>query len=180
MFKGQRVLLRATTREDMKRQWEFENDAELFFWDGGTPRPASLEWLLAYHDDMKPDHNRISFSIEVDDRYIGHCSLHSFDETARHCELGIEIGDRDYQGKGYGREVIAILLEYAFEHRNLERVWLGTHSENERAIRAYRACGFVEEGRLRRHIFIRGHFVDRVIMGILKEEYQNRRTSQNA
>jgi RimJ/RimL family protein N-acetyltransferase len=33
--------------------------------------------------------------------------------------------------------------------RSLRRVWLEVHAENERAIRAYRACGFVEEGRLR-------------------------------
>jgi len=31
------------------------------------------------------------------------------------------------------------------------RVWLETHAANERAIRAYKACGFVEEGRLARH-----------------------------
>jgi RimJ/RimL family protein N-acetyltransferase len=172
MFKGQRVLLRATTRDDMKRQWEFENDAEIWFWDGGTPQPAPLEMLLAHFDEQKAgNRNSVSFAIEADNRYIGHCSLHSFDDTARHCELSIEIGDREYQGKGYGREVIKLLLDYAFEHRNLERVWLATHSENERAIRCYRACGFVEEGRLRRHLFLRGHFVDRIFMGILKEDY---------
>ena len=33
------------------------------------------------------------------------------------------------------------------------------------------ACGFVEEGRLRKHVYLRGHYVDRVIMGILREEY---------
>jgi RimJ/RimL family protein N-acetyltransferase len=29
------------------------------------------------------------------------------------------------------------------------RVWLEVYAENERAIRAYKVCGFVEEGRLR-------------------------------
>jgi len=172
MIRGERVLLRATTREDMHRQWEFENDAELHFWDGGTPRPTSLEWIMAHHDKSISESNSssISFAIDIDGVYAGHCGLHQFNETARHCVLSVEIGDSDYQGKGYGREVVNLLLDYAFEHRNMERVWLATHSENERAIRCYRACGFVEEGRLRRHLFLRGHYVDRIIMGILKDE----------
>ncbi len=172
MLKGERVLLRAGTREDMKRQWQFENNTELWFLDGGTPRPASLDSLLAQYDEhlAEPDKSSISFAIDVDGLYIGHCGLHQFDDTARHCILSIEIGDRDYWGQGYGREVIKLLVDYAFEHRNMQRVWLNTHSENERAIRCYRACGFVEEGRLRRHIFIQGRYVDRVVMAILKDE----------
>lgn len=50
MFKGRKVLLRATKREDMVRQWAFENDPELWFWDGGTPSPTQLDHLLADFD----------------------------------------------------------------------------------------------------------------------------------
>lgn len=172
MFKGQRVLLRATTREDMKRQWDFENNPELWFLDGGRPRPSTLEKLLAYYDQdlNKDDSNSVFFAIEADERYIGHCGLHSVDTTARRCELSIEIGDQEYWGRGYGREVIGLLLDYAFEHMNLNRVWLNTHSENERAMRCYKACGFVEEGRLRQHIWIKGRYVDRVVMGVLRSD----------
>jgi RimJ/RimL family protein N-acetyltransferase len=171
MFKGQYVLLRATTRDDMHRQWEFENDKELFFWDGGKPRPLALEKMLQFYDEMlKSDSTDVSFSIEVEGKYIGHCGLHNLDQVAHACELGIEIGDRACQGKGYGRDTVRLLLDYAFRHMNLNRVWLETHSENERAIRCYRACGFIEEGRLRQAIWIDGRYVDRVVMGILRHE----------
>lgn len=172
MFKGEKVNLRATTRDDMQQQWLFENDPELWFLDGGAPRPTKLESLLAHFDEnaSKGDENEVSFAIEADGRYIGHCSLHNFDERSRTCELSVEIGDKAYWGKGYGRDTIRLLLHYAFNHRNLNRVWLITHSENERAIRCYRACGFVEEGRLRQHIWLDGRFVDHVYMGTLKNE----------
>jgi RimJ/RimL family protein N-acetyltransferase len=172
MFRGQKVLLRALKRSDLERQWEFENDPELWYWDGGTPKPSSLEVLLSQFEQIANDKESVSFSIEADGIYIGHCGLHSFNETARNCEMSVEIGDRSYQGHGYGREVIRLLLDYAFEHRNMNRVHLKTHSENERAIRAYKACGFVEEGRMRQHIWVRGHFVDSVLMAILKSEYE--------
>lgn len=182
MFKGQKVLLRATTREDMMRQWEVENDAEMWFWDGGTPRPSSLQQLMAHFDQASSNQSSddVAFAIEADGKYIGHCGLHSFDKTARTCELGIEIGDRAYWGQGYGRDAVQLLLNYAFHHRNMNRVWLSTHSENERAIRCYRACGFVEEGRLRQHLWIDGRYVDRVIMGVLRDESTAWRTNDGA
>lgn len=101
---------------------------------------------------------------------IGHCGLYNTDTTALHCELGIEINDKRYWGRGYGREVVRLLFDYAFQHMNMNRVWLNTHSENERAIRCYKACGCAEEGRLRQHIWVNGRYVDRVVMGVLRGE----------
>lgn len=172
MLKGQNVLLRATKREDMETQWLAENDPEIWFLDGGRPRVSSLEALYAHFDSQlhASSTGSISFAIEADGQYIGHCSLHSLSDEARHCELSIEISNRAYWGRGYGREVIGLLLKYAFDDMNLQRVWLTTHAENERAIRCYKACGFVEEGRLRQHLWLRGHYVDRVIMGVLRGE----------
>ena len=173
MFKGQKVLLRGTRREDMARQWEFENDPELYFLDGSKPRPKSMEYLLAFYDNTlaKLAEDETAFAIEVDGKYIGHCGLHAVDDEAYTCELGIEIGDRGYWGQGYGRDAIRLLLGYAFNDMHMNRIWLNTHSENERAIRCYKACGFVEEGRLRQHVWIRGHYVDRIIMGVLRAEF---------
>ena len=173
MFKGSRVLLRATKRDDMFRQWEFENDPELWYWDGGTPSPSKLEQILAYFDESigKGDDSSVSFAIEIDEKYVGHCGLSNFDKVNRTCELSVEIGDKVYWGQGYGREVVRLLLDYAFQHRNMNRVWLQTHSQNERAIRCYLACGFVEEGRLRQHLWLQNQYVDRVIMGVLRVEF---------
>ncbi len=171
MLKGERIVLRASTRDDMQRQWEFENDPEMWFLDGGPPQPTSLEALLVHFDkNLENNSDDLSFAIEADSKYIGYCSLHEFDDVSRCCELSVEIGDKAYWGKGYGREVVRLLLDYAFKNRNLNRVWLKTHSENERAIRCYLACGFVEEGRMRQHIWIDGRFVDRVVMGILRSD----------
>lgn len=174
MLKGERILLRASRREDMQVQWLSENDPEMFFWDGGTPRPSSLEWIYAHFDKEvdNPDDNSVSFAIETDNQYIGHCGLHSIQRVARSAELGIEIGNKNYWGKGYGREAIRLLLHYAFNHQNLNRVSLHTHSENERAIRCYQACGFIEEGRFRQALWLDGHYVDGVAMAILHSEFK--------
>jgi RimJ/RimL family protein N-acetyltransferase len=94
--------------------------------------------------------------------------------TAHNCELGITIGDKDYWGRGYGRESIHLLVQYAFEHHNYHKVWLRVHAFNERAVRAYRACGFIEEGRLRAHVWSNGRYDDLLVMGLLREDWRNK------
>jgi RimJ/RimL family protein N-acetyltransferase len=48
---------------------------------------------------------------------------------------------------------------------------------NERAIRCYRACGFVEEGRQRKAKWLAGRYIDWVSMAILREEWEESRHS---
>jgi RimJ/RimL family protein N-acetyltransferase len=110
--------------------------------------------------------------IEVDDHVIGHCALFHLDAVAQTAEMGITIGDKGYWGKGYGRDAIALLLGYGFRLLNLQRIWLKVHAGNERAIRAYRACGFVQEGRFRRHVWSNGSYDDVLLMGVLREEWE--------
>lgn len=173
MLRGERVTLRAVEREDLERLWQFRNDVEVELAGGGDPPlPVCLERMRTKFDREAGEGSRdkTDFVIEVDGECIGHCGLSNIDVAARHCELGITIGDREYWGRGYGREAVGLLLDYAFRLRNLRRVWLEVHAANERAIRSYKACGFVEEGRMREHIWLAGRYVDNVIMGVLREE----------
>jgi hypothetical protein len=63
-------------------------------------------------------------------------------------------------------------LEYAFRLRNVQKVWLTVNSDNERALRSYERCGFVEEGRLRKQVWNNGRYIDLVYMGVLREEWE--------
>lgn len=173
MLQGPRVRLRSITRQDLNRLCEFNNDVEVELAGGGDPpTPQSLERLQADFDREAASGGRdgAAFAIEVDGVFIGQCALFAEDAVARVCELGITIGDKHYWGQGYGREAIGLLVDYGFRHRNLHRIWLRVHASNERAIRSYRACGFVEEGRLRQQVWSNGRRDDLVIMGLLRQD----------
>ena len=176
MLRGERVTLRATTREDLKHLARFENDLAFVIAGGGDPpRPVPLERLQRDFDRERaePPKDKIEFAIEVEGEYVGRCGLYNIDATVRHAELGIGIGEREYWGQGYGREAIALLLDYAFRLRNFHRVWLWVHADNERAIRAYQSCGFREEGRLRDHAWSNGAHVDVLHMAVLRPEWES-------
>jgi RimJ/RimL family protein N-acetyltransferase len=175
MLKGERVILRSITRADLPRLNEFNNDMQVELAGGGDPPiPQSLERLEAEFNQQIGSGGRdgSTFAIEADGKFIGQCALFNFDTTGHTCELGIAIGDRDYWGQGYGREAIALLLDYAFQLRNFRKVWLRVHASNERAWRAYKACGFVEEGRLRAHVWSDGKYDDILMMGVLRVEWE--------
>jgi len=175
MLTGERVVLRGLRRDDLPAIWGFNNDLAVELAGGGDPpMPQSLERLQADTDReaAKGGRDGATFGIEVDGTLIGFCGLHNFNETARTCELGIAIGVKDRWGQGHGRDAVRVLLEYAFRYRNFRKVWLWVHAKNERAIRAYRACGFVEEGRFRQHVWSDGAYDDVVQMGVLREEWE--------
>jgi RimJ/RimL family protein N-acetyltransferase len=178
MLKGNKVTLRALERSDLPRLLQFNNDVDVELSGGGDPpMPQSLARLEADFDEQARRGGRDGsvFAIEADGKFIGQCGLRSENlvaETAQVYELGIAIGDKDYWGKGYGRDAVRLLLDHAFRHRNAHKVWLRVNAPNERAIRSYRACGFVEEGRLRQHVWGDGRHLDLVMMGILREEWE--------
>jgi RimJ/RimL family protein N-acetyltransferase len=180
MLQGKKVNLRAIEREDLVRLHQFNNDLAVEVAGGGDPpMPQSLARLQAEYESnwQKGGREGMNFAIEVEGKFIGICALFHHNVEARTCELGITIGDKDYWGQGNGREAIQLLLHYAFHYRNLRRVYLEVNGTNERAIRAYRACGFVEEGRLRQHVWSEGAYIDLIHMGILRKEWQGYETT---
>jgi RimJ/RimL family protein N-acetyltransferase len=179
MLISQRVTLRGITRDDLERLWQFNNDVEVELAGGGDPPyPQSLARLQAEFDQdtARGGRDSTTFAIEADGKFIGQCALFHYDNVASTCELGITIGDKDYWAKGYGREAITLLLDYAFRLRNIRKVWLQVHAHNPRAISAYKACGFIEEGRLRAHVWSNGQYVDLIQMGVLRDEWLPKQT----
>lgn len=105
------------------------------------------------------------------DELIGNTGLHRVNEIDRHAEFGIFIGPPEMRRKGYGGEALRLTLAYAFDVLNLHRVWLRYFAHNAGAGEAYRRCGFVDEGKLRKAHWYAGAWHDEHLMGILAEEY---------
>ena len=107
-----------------------------------------------------------------DDQPIGLVDLAGFNWAARHAWVGIGLGERAFWGKGYGTEAMQLILRFAFQEINLNRVNLTVFEYNVRAQKSYLKCGFVEEGRARKAMMRDGKRWDTVYMGILKSEWE--------
>jgi RimJ/RimL family protein N-acetyltransferase len=129
------------------------------------------EWIeKGVGEGFKPQ--RYFFSIRVldDDKLIGFLGLWL---NLIHSEVwvGIGIGDREYWSRGYGTDTMKLCLQYAFMELGAERVSLGLHEYNPRALRTYEKAGFRLEGRTRQDVQREGRRYDSLWMGVLREEW---------
>lgn len=175
MLKGEKVILRPMNEDDIARQHEFNQDLELYGLDSDYPHVSPLESAKSFYDSRTQSNDDIApFAIEAKRKYIGFCSLMHLRNRFGNLELGIMIGDRDFWGQGYGRETVALLLNFGFHYLGARRIALTTNAKNMRAIRCFSACGFQEEGRPRKVLWIEGEYTDLVNMSILREEWEAR------
>jgi RimJ/RimL family protein N-acetyltransferase len=170
---GELVTLRPVEPGDHPLFTRFRNDVELqLFANNRPPVPLPATTVTERWEQLRTDGDAIGFTIvtTAGGDVIGHCALAGEQSVHRTAELSILIGDRRHWNRGFGREAVRLLVGYGFRYRNLRRVFLETKSTNERAIRAYRAAGFVEEARRRAHIWSDGAYVDLVMMGRLRDD----------
>lgn len=83
----------------------------------------------------------------------------------------IYIGEKEYMGKGYGRECMELLLDYCFNELKMERVSLD-HYTNNKAGDLYLKLGFKYEGIMRNAAKKDNKYFDLHLMSMLREEYK--------
>ena len=172
MYEGERVVLRAVETGDTEQLWRWQNDAELRpLVDDAAPVPVSRMVVESKVPEAVGPTGDVEFAVTVDERLVGRCLLHSLDLLARSAAVGITIAEPAERGKGYGRDVLGVLLRYGFRTRNLRRLWLETLATNTPALRCYASAGFVEEGRLREAAWVEGGYVDAVRMSVLRRDW---------
>lgn len=178
MLRGKRAKLSPIKRHHIESFLKWFNDPEITqYLIAYRPmtRMAEEEWI----ENLKNNDN-IHFSIVVpnedgSEKLIGNCGLHNIDWKNRVGEVGIVIGEKEYQNKGFGTEAMEILLEYGFNTVNLNRIELYTYSFNIAALKSYKKVGFIEEGKKRQSIWINGSYHDAIMMGILVEEWREKK-----
>lgn len=104
---------------------------------------------------------------------VGMVSISGIDFVHRHAEPGrFLIGEETaVQGIPAAVEAMKLVYELVFDELKLLRVYGTIASDNLLMIKWQKFLGMKEEGRLRRHYFINGHFQDAVMFGMLAEEY---------
>jgi RimJ/RimL family protein N-acetyltransferase len=172
---GKRVRLRAVEREDVNKFHEWVNDPEV-------TRGLAMYLPMSLTDEenwfnslAKRDQKEKPLAIEIRKgkswKLIGNCGVFDVDSVNSSAELGIMIGEKLEWNKGYGAEVMSLLVKHCIETLNLNRVSLKVYTENIRAVRSYEKAGFVLEGRLREAVYKFGKYDDILIMSVLRSEW---------
>ena len=70
------------------------------------------------------------------------------------------------------------MAKHGFESLNLHRIELHVREGNERGIRAYERVGYKREGLLREDVFIEGRYQNTIVMSLLREEWDAKRSGK--
>lgn len=182
MIYSDRIRLRRNEREDIPKFLGWLNDPEVTRYLSNTlPISHAIEdqW---FENVLKQPKEEQPYGIEIralansEDgqpwRLIGNCSIMNLNWTVRSAEVGIFIGDKSCWNKGYGTEVMRLLLRLGFDTLNLNRIFLRVDADNQGGIRAYEKAGFIHEGRLRQAVFESGEYRDLLYMSVLRSEWK--------
>ena len=118
-------------------------------------------WLSAFDGGRN-----VLFVAVADGEVIGAADCHAgaFRKDRHVGGVGISIQD-GWREVGLGRRMMERVLEW-MRVRGFAKAELAVFATNHRARRLYESLGFVEEGVRRRHVRIRGEFVDEILMGL--------------
>lgn len=177
ILKGELVRLSAMDADEASKafsRWARDSEFKRLL-DSGVARMSSQKNVQKWLEKIMEDHNlnQYWFSIRKldDDRLLGDINLYASNWTGRDAFVGLGIGEREFWGKGFGTDVMEVILRYAFTEVNLKRVTLTVFEYNPRAIRTYEKVGFCHEGRMRKVLNREGRRWDMFTMGVLREEW---------
>ncbi len=176
MILGERVRLRAIERDDLPRFVTWLNDPEVRH--GllvNIPLSLAQEEQWYNHILEKPmEEQPLVIEINTPEGWmaVGNIALDTIDWKERCAEVGIFIGEKSLWNRGYGREAMQLMLRHGFNSLNLNRIFLRVYATNPRAVKSYEKAGFVHEGQLRQAHFQDGHYIDVLIMSVIRSEWQ--------
>ena len=167
---GKRIFLSPMSEEDAEIFTVWMNDREITDNLGSSTMVFSEEAERGWIEENSGEYQFAIIERESG-KIIGNCGIQAVTHTFQRAELGLFIGEEENRNKGYGKEVLSLLLEYCFDTLNLHNVMLKVFSFNEQAIHTYNRVGFKEIGRRREAYYAKGRFWDEVYMDILKDEF---------
>ncbi len=149
------VTLRGS-KDSYKYFFEFEpysKNMQKEWWENSTKRPNEKNFIIA---DIKTN------------KAIGTIALVDIDMRNKRAEFG------RYYVKGNSLESIEavyLLVEYGFEHLNLNNVFCLSFEKNKSVVKQHEKFGFMKCGILKEYIYHDGKYENVVFQCLLKREY---------
>lgn len=127
-------------------QW-FQDEKSFTMWSANKfTYPLTTEQLIEYKNRFDEDPNAWIFvALDEDGTPVGHFSMRNADYKKQSIHLGFIVVDTTCRGKGYGKEMVSLAIQYATEILKMTRVTLGVFGNNEAAHNCYKSIGMVDE-----------------------------------
>ena len=179
VLENERVLLRPLNMDDHAHLLPFAlNEPQI--WRFSLINAAGVEGLRNYMKlavDARNEGKEYPFIVydKYQEKYAGSTRFYDINLPFQTLQLGYTWYGKDFQGTGLNRHCKYLLLNYAFETLQMERVEFRADALNSRSVAAMKRIGCTVDGILRSNMPNRdGGRRDSIVLSILKEEWNSR------
>ena len=176
ILEDERVILSPLESKHIENLLTFsENEPEI--WKFSLIQASGKENLKHYIDlalkakDKETEYPFVVFD-KKSNRFAGSTRFYDIQLQNKTLQLGYTWYGKEFQGTGLNKHCKYLLLEFAFEKIEIERVGFSADSDNSKSIAAMKSIGCTIEGTLRSTMFKKnGTRRNSTILSILKNEW---------
>ncbi len=171
MLKGEYIYLRKMEVSDTDNIVKWRNDDEVrsrFIYQGLFTRETHLNWIKTMIETGKVVQMMICEN--ETDRPIGSAFIRDIDHTHHKGEYGLFIGEPFARGKGIGREVTHLMLEYGLGELGLHRIYSRVLEDNVVSLKSALRGGLEQEGICIDDVCINGTYKNVIMLGKVRKE----------
>jgi [ribosomal protein S5]-alanine N-acetyltransferase len=173
----ERVILRKITLSDVDDVFEYASDnnvSRYTTWESHKTIEDTLAFLnvvINKYENMQPSDWGI-----VDketNKFIGTCGWVYWNVVHNRAEIGYALS-RSFWNKGLMTEAVEKVIDFGFNHMNLNRVEARCNVVNGGSERVMQKVGMKYEGLVREQMLIKGSYVNIKMYSILNQEWKAR------
>lgn len=116
------------------------------------------------------ENNGFQAGIWYEDKLAGVIGFHKIDWNNKSTSIGYWLGN-DYVGLGLMTKSVKAFVDYALNDLQLNRVEIRAAVDNKKSRAIPERLGFLEEGCVRQAEWLYDHYVDHIVYGMLKKDW---------
>jgi len=169
-----RLTLRQLLSSDAEAVFQIRGDYEVTKYNTGKAYTSIQEAseLIAAIESSYQERSEIRWGItrKGHSEVIGMCGYNYWNRYDRRGSVGYDLA-RAYWGQGIMSEAVRAVVEFGFNHMELNRIEADADARNPASARVLEKIGFQREGLQREQFYDSGAFYDLVLFGLLKRDY---------
>ncbi len=170
----ERLVLRRLRASDLEPFLAYRNDPEVAryqAWEACDEREARGMIRALEREEPATPGEWFQFAVELREtgELVGDLGF-KVETAGMQAEVGYTFA-RDHWGKGYAREAVSGLLDYAFRDLGLHRVYAFTDQENRSSVVLLERLGLRREGAFVQNAWFKGGWASEYLYATLREEW---------
>jgi diamine N-acetyltransferase len=174
-LKGTKIYLRALEPEDLEFVYAIENDETI--WEVSNTQTPYSKFLIrqylenAHQDIYEAKQLRLAICKNDSETAIGLIDLFDFDPRNNRAGIGIVIQHDVDRSLGYGKEALALLIDFSFEQLQLHQLYANIGVDNVSSLNLFATFGFQKIGIKKDWIRVHNTYQDEAVFQLINPKH---------